>query len=48
MSKLKVYCFGISADGYGSLGIDNDFAEKGFENMGAWILGRNIFFNLKK
>ena len=24
-------------------GIDNDFAEKGFENLGAWILGRNMF-----
>jgi dihydrofolate reductase len=24
-------------------GIDNSFAEKGFENIGAWILGRNMF-----
>src|SRR5579872_6227281 len=27
----------------GSMGIDDDFAARGFENMGAWILGRNMF-----
>jgi dihydrofolate reductase len=27
----------------GAKGIDNDFAERGFENVGAWILGRNMF-----
>jgi dihydrofolate reductase len=27
----------------GSTGIDNDFAARGFENVGAWILGRNMF-----
>ncbi|TGL53395.1 dihydrofolate reductase [Leptospira meyeri] len=27
----------------GELGIDNDFAEAGFLNIGAWILGRNMF-----
>ncbi len=27
----------------GSTGIDNDFVERGFDNMGAWILGRNMF-----
>ncbi|MGH8400678.1 MAG: dihydrofolate reductase family protein [Gammaproteobacteria bacterium] len=27
----------------GETGIDNGFAEKGFENIGAWILGRNMF-----
>lgn len=27
----------------GSRGIDNDFAEQAFENVGAWILGRNMF-----
>lgn len=30
------------ADG-GSRGIDNDFAAQSFENVGAWILGRNMF-----
>lgn len=27
----------------GETGIDNDFVKRGFENMGAWILGRNMF-----
>jgi len=27
----------------GARGIDNDFAEQSFENVGAWILGRNMF-----
>jgi|SRR5688572_2399391 len=27
----------------GETGIDNSYAEKGFENVGAWILGRNMF-----
>jgi dihydrofolate reductase len=86
MSKVKVYCFGVSIDGYGAgpeqslenplgkggmslhewffptetfqtmhgqpsengevkgtRGVDNDFAIRSFENMGAWILGRNMF-----
>ena len=27
----------------GETGIDDDFARRGFENVGAWILGRNMF-----
>jgi dihydrofolate reductase len=27
----------------GSTGIDEDFAARGFENVGAWIMGRNMF-----
>ncbi len=27
----------------GSTGVDDGFARRGFENMGAWILGRNMF-----
>src|SRR5579871_2290206 len=27
----------------GSVGVDNDFLEKSFENVGAWIMGRNMF-----
>jgi dihydrofolate reductase len=27
----------------GSTGVDNDWAERGFQNAGAWILGRNMF-----
>jgi dihydrofolate reductase len=29
--------------GDGSIGSDDDFAARGFENIGAWILGRNMF-----
>lgn len=29
--------------GVGTEGVDNDFAEKSFENLGAWIMGRNMF-----
>jgi dihydrofolate reductase len=80
MSKLRVECFSISLDGFGSgpeqslgnpLGVggeglhtwmiptatfqklvgggtgttgkDDDFAARGFRNVGAWILGRNMF-----
>lgn len=27
----------------GTVGIDNDFVERSFENVGAWIMGRNMF-----
>jgi dihydrofolate reductase len=27
----------------GTAGIDNDFAARSFENLGAWIMGRNMF-----
>jgi dihydrofolate reductase len=27
----------------GETGVDNQMAERGFENIGAWILGRNMF-----
>ena len=29
--------------GDGETGVDNEMAERGFVNMGAWILGRNMF-----
>jgi dihydrofolate reductase len=32
----------IGRDG-GSTGIDDQFAARGFDNIGAWILGRNMF-----
>jgi dihydrofolate reductase len=32
----------FGSDG-GTTGIDNDFAARGFANIGAWILGRNMF-----
>jgi len=31
------------AGGSGQTGPDNDFAVRGMENLGAWILGRNMF-----
>jgi dihydrofolate reductase len=32
----------FGSDG-GETGIDDDFAARGFQNVGAWILGRNMF-----
>lgn len=32
----------FGADG-GETGVDDDFAARGFHNVGAWILGRNMF-----
>jgi dihydrofolate reductase len=29
--------------GDGTTEVDNDFAEKSFDNLGAWIMGRNMF-----
>lgn len=31
----------------GKTGLDNDFANRGMENLGAWILGRNMFSPLR-
>lgn len=33
----------VHGKGGGVTGIDNDFASRGFANVGAWILGRNMF-----
>jgi dihydrofolate reductase len=33
----------LSSGETGTTGIDDDFAARGFENVGAWILGRNMF-----
>jgi dihydrofolate reductase len=33
----------LIGDGVGRGGVDDDFAARGFENIGAWILGRNMF-----
>jgi dihydrofolate reductase len=32
-----------NGDGDGTTGVDNDFAERGSDRIGAWILGRNMF-----
>lgn len=84
MSKLRVHCFSVSADGYaagpnqslqhplgeggeglhkwafqtrtlrqmlgmegGETGVDDDFVARGIKNIGAWILGRNMFGPLR-
>lgn len=33
----------MQGGGNGTTGVDNQFAARGFENLGAWILGRNMF-----
>jgi len=33
----------IHGGGDGTIGTDNDMAERGFDRIGAWILGRNMF-----
>ncbi|HXS50923.1 MAG TPA: dihydrofolate reductase family protein [Usitatibacter sp.] len=33
----------MHGQGAGEEGVDNEIAGKGFENLGAWILGRNMF-----
>jgi dihydrofolate reductase len=80
MSRLRIHCIGVSADGFaagpeqslehpmgvggmalhewafatrtfrrkfgqegGSTDVDDQFAARGFEGLGAWILGRNMF-----
>lgn len=37
---FQKYVFGSDA---GEHGVDDDFAARGFRNMGAWIMGRNMF-----
>jgi dihydrofolate reductase len=33
----------MSGNEGGTTGVDDDFAARGFDNIGAWILGRNMF-----
>ena len=33
----------IHGQGHGTTGIDDDYAARGFANIGAWIMGRNMF-----
>ena len=37
----------IQGQSGGNRGVDNDLAEQSFENVGAWILGRNMFGPLR-
>ena len=34
---------GVFGNADGTTGVDDDFAARGFANVGAWILGRNMF-----
>ncbi len=42
MYPTKMFQKMTGKDG-GTEGVDNDFAEKSMENIGAWIMGRNMF-----
>jgi len=33
----------LGIEGKGTTGVDDDFAVRSFDNLGAWILGRNMF-----
>ena len=39
----KVWCAMHGMSEKGEIGTDNMMAERGFDNIGAWILGRNMF-----
>ncbi len=41
-SATRTWCAMLGRDG-GEMGVDDTFARRGFENVGAWILGRNMF-----
>src|SRR5450631_3802343 len=47
--KLHEWVFGtrtfrqMSGKDGGATGVDDDFVARGFENVGAWIIGRNMF-----
>ncbi len=38
----RTFCRMFGSEG-GTTGVDDDFAARGFNNIGAWILGRNMF-----
>jgi dihydrofolate reductase len=39
----EVFQKNVMGKNEGNTGIDNEFAKRGFANIGAWILGRNMF-----
>lgn len=41
--KTRMFRKAVLGQEGGSTGVDNDFAEKSHHNVGAWILGRNMF-----
>jgi dihydrofolate reductase len=45
--KMANFAGSLIGDEVGREGVDDDFAARGFENIGAWILGRNMFGPLR-
>jgi dihydrofolate reductase len=43
MFKTRTFHALQGKPGAGETGLDDDFVARGFENIGAWILGRNMF-----
>ena len=43
MQPTKMFQKMLLGKNGGTEGVDNDFAEKSMENIGAWIMGRNMF-----
>lgn len=41
--KMTHAHMGLSDEGEGTTGIDDTFAARGFDGIGAWIIGRNMF-----
>jgi dihydrofolate reductase len=41
--STRVWCKMHGSEPGGETGIDNAIAEQGFQNIGAWIIGRNMF-----
>jgi dihydrofolate reductase len=41
--ELHTWMFQKMSGNDGGTGVDNDFVEKSMENIGAWIMGRNMF-----
>ena len=43
MARLNAHVSEDAREDGGTTGVDDDFAARGFDNIGAWILGRNMF-----
>jgi dihydrofolate reductase len=39
----KGFAESLTGEAAGATGVDDDFAARGFANLGAWIMGRNMF-----
>ncbi|MBZ0331402.1 dihydrofolate reductase family protein [Halomonas sp. ANAO-440] len=43
MFRTETFRRSVLGEGGGETGVDDDFVTRGFENIGAWIIGRNMF-----